>query len=895
MTAIRRLPHARALLIPAIPLALAAGSILGGRPVQMRPDAAAAFALIGVALLLLPHADQRRARVAVQSLAGLAVALGLATVTAYLLGRNVGGAGGPAAPVRMLPMSAAGFVLLGGALILVAGRRRLAVARVLNASVTFVSLLAVIERIYDIDTPRGLAAHTTITLDSALAFLACSVGLLQASPPPRALAVLSRDSAGGPVARRLLLAGVLVPLTLGWLRVLGERAGWYDAGFGTALFAMLTILLFSAIVWRNAVSLQARTDEQRRAEGHFLATFEQAAVGIAHVSPDGRWIQVNRKFCDIVGYTRDALVQMNFRDLTHPDDLDNDVEQLDAMLAGKVDTYSREKRYVGKGGRIVWTTLTSSLVRTEAGSPDYFISVVEDITRRKQAEQALHETEQRLRALYEANLIGIVVGRLGGGLLDANPAFCQLIGYTREELLAPDVTWRTLTPVEYHASDERALARLRAAGVVPPREKEYVRKDGTRVPVLVGVSTVPGSPDTSIAFVLDLTERRTLEDQLRQSQRLEVIGRLAGGVAHDFNNLLTPILGYAEMLLERFPSGPQRSDVLEIQNAGRRAQVLTRQLLAFSRRQVLQPTIVDLNNLISDAARLLRRLIGEDVTLVLALAPNLGAVKVDVGQMEQVLMNLAVNARDAMPHGGTLTIETANVNFGPDYVVRHTAVVPGRHVLLAVHDTGSGMDRETMSRIFEPFFTTKPVGHGTGLGLATVHGIVNQSNGHIWVYSEPGHGTTFKLYFPVTEGRPAEAAAPAAVLPVERGDETVLLVEDDDALREMSARALRALGYTVLEARDGATALLASKHHEGPIDLLLTDVVMPGMSGGDLAQQLLAGRPGLEVLYMSGYTDNAVVQHGVLEQGIQLLEKPFTPSALGRRVRAVLDAGRRGR
>ncbi|HVB37068.1 MAG TPA: PAS domain S-box protein, partial [Vicinamibacterales bacterium] len=565
--------------------------------------------------------------------------------------------------------------------------------------------------------------------------------------------------------------------------------------------------------------------------------------------------------------------------------------QLGDMLAGRIDYYAREKRYIRKGGQLVWANLTTSLVRTADGSPDYFISVVEDITRRKEAEQTLRATEQRLRALWEANLIGIVVGRVGGELLDANPTFCQLIGYTRDELLGHRITWRALTPLEYHASDEEALAQLRTTGMAAPREKEYLRKDGTRVPVLVGVTAIQGARDTSVAFVLDLTERRLLEDQLRQSQRLEVIGRLAGGVAHDFNNLLTPILGYAEMLLDRFPPGdPAREEVEEIRGAGRRAELLTRQLLAFGRKQVLQPTLVDLNNLVSDAAKLLRRLIGEDVTLVLALAPNLRTTKVDANQIAQVLMNLAVNARDAMPQGGTLTIETANVNLGADYTGRHTNVTSGPHILMAVHDTGVGMDRETLSRIFEPFFSTKPVGRGTGLGLATVHGIVNQSKGHIWVYSEPGRGTTFKIYFPAVEGTPLAPAAPTPVLPVERGDETVLLVEDDDALREMSARGLRALGYTVLEARDGATALLASKHHQGTVHLLLTDVIMPGMSGGDLAQQLLAERPHVKVLYMSGYTDDAVLQHGVLEQGIQFLEKPFTPHVLGHRVRSVLDA-----
>ncbi|MDE3155907.1 MAG: PAS domain S-box protein [Acidobacteriota bacterium] len=768
----RWLPRAGAVVALGVPTAGLALGLLGAPlGIAMHRTTALSFGLSGVALLLLPLSHRVSVRRTVRLLVALVLAMAAAALGEYAFPPLAGPmrwlAGGASGGHAMAPMTAVAFLLLGTALLLAPGRRVVPVVTGLNVTVTVFAGLGIIARLYAIEPPYGLASSMVMSVQASLAFLGCSAALLAAAPPPRLAALMAPGSTGGPVVRRLLVTGVVVPLLLGWLRLLGERAGWYETGFGTALFAVLTILLFSVVVWRNAILLEERAELQRA-------------------------------------------------------------------------------------------------------------------------------TEERLQALWEANLIGIVVGRVGGELVDANPAFCQLLGYTRDELLGHGVTWRALTPAEYHPSDQEALAQLRTSGVAAPREKEYLRKDGSRVPVLVGVTTIRGAPDTSVAFVLDLTERRQLEDQLRQSQRLEVIGRLAGGVAHDFNNLLTPILGYAEMLLERFPpDDPARADVLEIQRAGHRAEQLTRQLLAFGRKQVLQPTIVDLNDLISDAARLVRRLIGEDITLVLALAPNLRTVRVDVSQIGQVLMNLAANARDAMPRGGTLTIETANVNLAADYAATHAEVTPGPHVLMAVHDTGVGMDRETQSRIFEPFFTTKAVGRGTGLGLATVHGIVNQSKGHIWVYSEPGRGTTFKLYFPAVSGSPEPPRLTAPGTAVGHGHETILLVEDDDALREMSARVLRNLGYTVIEARDGSTALLASKHHAGRIDLLLTDVIMPGLSGPDLAQQLLSERPSLRILYMSGYTDDTVLQHGVREQGLQFLEKPFTPVGLGQRVRSVLDAGRR--
>jgi nitrogen-specific signal transduction histidine kinase/ActR/RegA family two-component response regulator len=391
----------------------------------------------------------------------------------------------------------------------------------------------------------------------------------------------------------------------------------------------------------------------------------------------------------------------------------------------------------------------------------------------------------------------------------------------------------------------------------------------------------------------DISERKTLEVKLQQAAKMEAVGRLAGGVAHDFNNLLTIINGYGELVLDSLNSDdPMRGHLNEIMKAGDRAASLTRQLLAFSRQQVLAPQVLDLNALVADVEKMLRRLIGEDIELAMVRDSALGQVKADPGQIEQILMNLAVNARDAMPEGGKLVIETANVELDDTYADRHTVVTPGRYVMLAVTDTGTGMDAETQSHIFEPFFTTKEKGSGTGLGLAMVYGTVKQSGGYVWVYSELGQGTTFKIYLPRVE-EVAESVLGSEVRgrPV-TGSETILLVEDEGAVRALATKVLQDLGYKVLASGSPEDSFQIGERHTGPIDLLLTDVVLPGMSGREVAEHLVRLRPTLKVLYMSGYTDYAVARHGVLEPGTAFLQKPFTPANLARKVREVLDAGR---
>ncbi len=481
----------------------------------------------------------------------------------------------------------------------------------------------------------------------------------------------------------------------------------------------------------------------------------------------------------------------------------------------------------------------------------------------------------------------------GKRVLYISPACLHVFGYAPKDVAADPGIWYRRLSAEDVARVKAGGDRATATGEPQTLDYAFRRPDAavrwietTYIPVRDEGGTVVRLDGIS----RDVTEQRRLGDQLRMAQKMEAIGRLAGGIAHDFNNLLTVITSYSDLLLEEIgPQDPRRGDVDEIRKAAVSAAGLTRQLLAFSRQQVLEPKVLDLNAVVTSADKLVKRLLGEDIEVVTTLAPSLGAVKADPGQIEQIIVNLAVNARDAMPDGGKLTIETANVVMDGVYVRDHPAAKPGPYVLLAVSDTGIGMDEQTQRRIFEPFFTTKEMGKGTGLGLATVYGIVKQSGGFIWVYSELNHGTSFKIYLPRVAESVAAATPTDQVKQPPRGTETVLLVEDAAAVRIVTRQVLDRLGYTVLEAPNGEAALHLATKHRGPIHLLLTDVVMPELGGRQLAERLTPLRPGLKVLYVSGYTDDAVVRHGVLEAGIAYLQKPFTPEILARKVREVLD------
>jgi len=510
----------------------------------------------------------------------------------------------------------------------------------------------------------------------------------------------------------------------------------------------------------------------------------------------------------------------------------------------------------------------------------------------RSAQEGLRRSERNFRSLVTNAPYGICRCDSVGQLLDVNPAMLTMLGYSSTKdlvgthfggLYADTHQWFELADYLHSAAPFTGLIA------------EWKRKDGRSAVVRVsGRAVSDGRKGRAFElFAEDVTERRALEQQLQQSQKMEAVGRLAGGIAHDFNNLLMVISGYSEFLLDRLGPEPElRGPAQEIASAAGRASSLTRQLLAFSRKQMLAPKILDLNGVVTENLKMLTRVIGEDIDLVMVPAALLGAVRADAGQIEQVIMNLAVNARDAMPSGGKLTIETSNVSLDEDYARFHAPLQPGEYVMLAISDTGAGMDSETQSRIFEPFFTTKGP-KGTGLGLSTVYGIVKQSGGYIWVYSEPGKGTTFKIYLPRVAEKaesPAQVAVPADTSVTEPGTETILLVEDEANLRYLARQFLEKQGYRVIEAADGAVAMQIAVAHEGMIHLLLTDVIMPGMNGRELAQRISELRPNTKVLYMSGYTENVIGHNGTLDAGVRLLQKPFNLRDLKSKVREVLDS-----
>ncbi len=1021
------------------------------------------------------------------------------------------------------------------------------------------------------------------------------------------------------------------------------------------------------------IAVQEDVTERKRAEealktseARFRSYFTLGLIGMAITSLTKGWLEVNDELCRILGYGRDELSKKTWSEMTHPDDLAADEASFARVLAGEIDGYSLEKRWIRKDGRIIDSVISVRCVRAKDGSVDHFIALLHDITDRKRAQQESRKNEERFRRLLDANTIGIAVADLTGRTLEANDRYLEIIGCSREELLAGTIRWDEITPPELKSRDQDAVAELQRTGVAQPWEKEFLRKDGSRVPVLIGVAMLGESEGSVIAYFVDLTEQRRAEEALRQSeerfrqsfsvspvamalshpatglildaneglagmlgyerdellgrsslelgiwtdphqrervasdleasipirerevelrtktgdirhvlysvepvdignervilsafndvterrqaeqalrdseeryrllfesnpqpmwvfdvetlaflavndaacrhygysrdeflsmtireirpaedvpvllsqmaherreyqesglwrhrkrdgsiieveitshplvfdgrqaelvlvndvterrhaerrerqrtmylnalvensplailvlddehriqianpafrllfgysaeellgrnpddlispmddvlreevaaltreslagrpvhistkrrrkdgklvevdfygvpltdagrligvyaiyqdvsernqleiqlqqaQKMEAVGQLAGGVAHDFNNVLTAILGYSDLLAMQLGEGsPMLESVDEIRRAGERAASLTRQLLAFSRRQVLEPRVLDPNELMRNVEKMLRRLIGEDVALATRLDPSIGRMRADPGQVEQVLLNLAVNARDAMPRGGTLTIETQNAELDESYAQEHVTVKPGSYVMIAATDTGTGMDAEVKAHIFEPFFTTKEKGKGTGLGLATVYGIVKQSGGYIWVYSEPGHGTAFKIYFPRVES-PAERLSRKEAQRTLRGTETILLVEDELPVRRLARAILESHGYAVLEADGAERALELVQHHSGALDLLLTDVVMPKMGGSDLAMLVHGLRPEVKVLYMSGYTDDAIVRQGLVAEGSRFLQKPFTPDALAAKVRDVLDS-----
>jgi two-component system, cell cycle sensor histidine kinase and response regulator CckA len=665
-----------------------------------------------------------------------------------------------------------------------------------------------------------------------------------------------------------------------------ELAVVLDAG-ATDLYA--TSLGPSALEARILIAerLVATHAELKDREVRFRRLFEAGVAGVVISDLEGNFKEANPAFLRMLGYTSEDVLAgaVNWESLTPPHRLVPDIEER-AQLRATGFLPVMEREYLHKDGRRIAALVGSAALD---GSTEY-ISYVTNISERKQAELQLRASEERYRMLFEQSPFPkFLYDYESLAYLAVNQAAILHYGYSRQEFLA-----MTLDDVQPpgDVARVRQLESSSGAGTTKPGMHQHRKKDGNIIDVDVTVHKfVFADRPCVMAVALDVTERNRMEGQLRQAQKMEAIGNLAGGVAHDFNNLLSVILSYSKMLAESLkPGDPMRDDLDEISSAGRRAADLTRQLLAFSRQQILEPKVLDLNAVIGGVAKMLRRLVGEDVDLSVVSGAELGAVKADPGQLEQVLMNLVVNSRDAMPDGGKLTIETANVVLDASYALNHPNVTAGPYVMLAVTDTGSGMNAATRDRIFDPFFTTKEMGSGTGLGLSTVFGIVQQSGGNIWVYSEPGLGTTFKVYLPRADA-PYDGVTPPAVEPAKtRGNETILLVEDEVSVRVLTRTILERHGYRVIEAQSGGDALLICEQHTATIHVLLTDVVMPRMSGRKLAERLSTLRPEMKVLYMSGYTDDSIVRHGVLESGVAFLQKPITPETLTRKLREVIES-----
>ncbi len=756
-----------------------------------------------------------------------------------------------------------------------------------------------------------------------------------------------------------------------------------------------------------------RDDEVR-----FRKVFEIAPLGIVVVGPDFKYVDVNKAFADFVGYSREELLSINSFDLTHPEDRAEQARFAEKAWKGEIGTYSLQKRYVRKDGEIRWGGLTST-VFSSSEQGRYRLGIVDDITERKQAEDAVRASEERFRTIFDSSNDAIFIFDLSSRFLEVNQAACERLGYTREELLrmspadidtphfahlAPariraaeeegqlvfeaahrrkdgtefpveinsqkiqyegkpcllsvvrDITNRKRTEEALRTSEEkyrnlyddapmaymeydiegvitkvnrkllemlghdaegvlghpvwefvvekeaRDVIKEKVASARSPSkdlERTYRRKDGTPVTVLINDVFVKDDNDRIVGIrvtIQDITERKRMEEekdrlqaQLLQAQKMESVGRLAGGVAHDFNNMLGVIIGNAELaLMETKAEDPFRQNVQEILKASQRSTETVRQLLAFARKQTISPLVLDLNDTVPRVLKMLRRLIGEDVELRWIPGKDVETVRMDPNQINQILMNLVVNSRDAIPGVGTITIESAKTLLDESYCRQHSGAIPGEYVRLTVSDTGTGMSKEIMEHLFDPFFTTKEVGKGTGLGLATVYGIVTQNNGVINVYSEPDRGTTFKIYLPRFEGE-AVSALEEEERKLPEGTETVLVAEDEAPLLTLARKILTKVGYTVLPAHSPTEALSLAEEHVGEIHLLLTDVVMPEMNGPELMEKLHAIRPAVKGLFMSGYTADVVAQQGVLDEGIHFIEKPFSPKALADKVREVLD------
>ena len=885
--------------------------------VSVKVNGAIAFLLAAVSLWLLAPASGEATparRRAAHTLAAVVAVIAVATLLEYILGvdlhidqalfRDAPGAVGTIEPGRMSPQGALGFLLIASALLTLRlpvhlplplplsfpriRARRVRLDALLLLPVMLVALLSFASYLYGAPALHTFSGHTGIALHGAFAFAVLAVGILAARPDNNSLQVFIEDSLGGGIARRLIPWVIIGPILLGFIRLKAQQAGYFGTEFGLAVFATSNVVVFGMLAWWTANSISKAEVERALSEKRFRQVAENMTEVFFVMDPWFReTLYINPAYERIWGRSCQSLHDnpSSFLEPIAAEDRPAVIEKLDRIVEGD-DPGDIEFRIVHDDGSVRWILAHAVPVRNPQGEVYCISGVALDITERRKAADALGESRTRYQNLTEASFDGIVISQ-DDIIRAANPGFLKMFGYDRDE----EVIGRPSTDFANREYVDDANRRA-TTGLLGQYEIIGKRKDGGKLllEVTTRADTMGGRP-ARISALRDVTEKRSLEEQFRQAQKMEAVGRLAGGVAHDFNNLLTVISGNTELVLEQLqPGDPSVDDLKQILAAATGATSLTQQLLAFSRQQVIEPKTIALGDVVLKTNKMLRHLIGEDIDV----ATNIGGapciVFIDPGQLEQVLMNLAVNARDAMPTGGKLTIETSIAELDEASASRHWPASPGRFALLAVSDNGAGMDAVTRAKIFEPFFTTKEQGKGTGLGLATVYGIVKQSGGYISVYSEPGMGTTFRIYLPLVAEALESDAEPIALQLMPTGFETVLLVEDSDGVRGIARRILVKQGYSVMETGSPVDALAMANRPDLRIQLLLTDVVMPQMSGRELAERFAPMHPQSKILYMSGYTDDAIVRHGVLSAGVSYIQKPFTPNSLARKVRDVLDA-----
>jgi PAS domain S-box-containing protein len=646
---------------------------------------------------------------------------------------------------------------------------------------------------------------------------------------------------------------------------------------------------------RDVTERKQAEEGRRRAEEKYRSLIENAVEGIFQSSPEGRFLIANPALARMLGYSSPEALISSIHDIKRQlwVDLERREEYV-RLLEEKGAVLGFECRLLRKDKIIIWVSLCTRAIRDTDGEVFCYEGTAEEITGRKRSEEALRESAAELKEAQRVAQLGSWSWIVKSDTVTWSEELYNVFGRDPE---LPAVSYKDQSgfyTAESWTLLDKTVKQTLESGEPYELELEAVRTDGITRRILTRGAAIRDQNGRVIRLygtAQDITEQKRLEAQFIQAQKMEAVGVLAGGVAHDFNNIVTVINGYSDFLLNDLAGDDPRHDDLEqIKQAGQRAASLTAQLLAFSCKQVLQPRILDLNDAMLEASTILRRLIGEDIDLLAVPGSGLGLVKADPGQVQQIIMNLAVNARDAMPQGGKLTLKTMNADIDQNYVRRHSAGAVGRYVMLAVTDNGMGMSTETQSHIFEPFFTTKEADKGTGLGLSTVYGIVQQSDGFIWVHSELGKGTTFKIYLPRVEGEVSEVASRGMEELSLQGNETVLLVEDEPSMRTLAARILHTQGYAVIEASNGKEGLRTAQEFAGEIHLVLTDVVMPEMTGKAMVSRLEATRPGIKVLFVSGYINNTIVLHGVLNSNVAFLQKPFTADVLARKVRKVLDA-----